>query len=87
MISCCSNRLSEGGLVVDLLTLVGGASDSVYNDASASRRPLELKTFPTKMVAMGLLSVVLAALIAVGATMDVQSDGSQMFMVSVAGER
>ena len=50
-------------------------------------RQLELKKFPMKMVAMGLISLVLPALIAVGATMDVQSDGSQMFMVSVARER
>ena len=56
------------------------------------RRSLELNTFSTKvtgsiMTAMGLISVVMAALIAVGETMDVQSDGRQMFMVSVAGER
>ena len=65
---------------------------TIYNDASVSRRPLELKTFSTKitcsaMIAMGLISVVLITLVAVGATMDVQSEGHHMFMISVARER
>ena len=65
---------------------------SVYNDATVSRHPLELNTFSTTktgstMTAIGLLGVVLATLVAVGATMDVQSEGHHMFMISVARER
>ena len=71
---------------------MGVARDSVYKDADLSRHPLELTTFSNKisgsaMTAICLIGVLVATLVAAGATMDVQSDGRQMFMVSVDRER